>query len=146
MKKYVVKLTLEERAEFERVVKKGRAASWKVQRAWAMLKCDQSKAGPSWTDERIAEAFGCTTRSLENWRRRAVEHGPSSLLERASSGPRKPTFDGEQQARLTQLACAQAPPGHAKWSLRLLAERVVELKIVKASSHETVRRTLKKVS
>lgn len=146
MKKYVVKLTVEERAEFERVIKKGKAAAWKVQRAWAMLRCDQSEDGSAWSDEQIAAAFGCTTRSLENWRKRAVEFGPLSLLERASSGPRQRTFDGEQEARLTQLACSQAPSGRARWTLRLLAEQMVELQIVEAASHETVRRTLKKVS
>lgn len=144
MKKYVVKLTVEERAEFERLVKKGKAAAWKVQRARALLKCDQGVAGPAWTDAQIAEALECTTRSLESWRKRAVESGPSSLLERASSGPRAPKFDGEQQARLTKLACSKAPSGQLRWSLRLLAERVVELEIVASASHETIRRTLKK--
>jgi hypothetical protein len=145
-KKYVLKLTAEERAELERVVRKGRVAGWKVQRAQALLRCDQGPDGPAWTDEHIAEAYGLTTRSLESWRKRAVERGPLSLLERK---PRvrpavTPKLDGEKQARLTALACSKAPDGQARWSLRLLAERLVELDVVDAISHETVRRAMKK--
>jgi hypothetical protein len=146
-KKYVLKLTAEERAELQRVVGKGRVAGWKVLRAQALLQCDQGPDGPAWADERIAEAFGITTRSLESWRKQAVARGPLSLLERQ---PRvrpavTPKLDGEQQARLTALACSKAPAGHARWSLRLLAERLVELEIVDAIAHETVRRALKKI-
>ncbi len=144
-KKYVLKLTDEERAELERLVRKGNVAGWKVQRAQALLKCDQGPGGAAWTDERIAEAFGTTTRSLESWRKQAVERGPLSLLERkprAASVPLK--LGGENEARLTALACSQPPRGLARWSLRLLAERLVELEVVGAVSHETVRRALKK--
>jgi Homeodomain-like domain len=145
-KKYVLKLTAEERAELQRVVRKGSVAGWKVQRAQALLQCDQGPDGPAWTDEHIAEAYGMTTRSLESWRKQAVARGPLSLLERT---PRirpavTPKLDGEQQARLTALACSKAPAGHARWSLRLLAERLVELEVVESISHETVRRAMKK--
>src|SRR5262249_26057063 len=97
-----------------------------------MLQRDQGPDGPAWTDERIAEAYGITTRSRESWRKQAVERGPLSLLERQ---PRvtpavAPRLDGEKQARLTALACSKAPDGHARWSLRLLAERLVELEVV----------------
>lgn len=143
-KKYVVKLTAEERVELETLVQQGKAAGWKIQRAQALLKCDQSTDGPGWPDPRIAEAFGCTVRSLENWRKQAVERGPTSLLERKPLSPRVGKFDGENQARLTKLACSPAPAGRSRWSLRLLAERVVELEIVEAASHETIRRALKK--
>jgi transposase-like protein len=145
-KKYVLTLTAEERAELQSLVRKGRVAGWKVQRAQALLQCDSGPDGPAWTDERIAEAFGMTTRSLESWRRQAVERGPLSLLERKRrvTPAVTPKLDGEQQARLTALACSKAPEGQARWSLRLLAERLVELKIVDAISHETVRRALKK--
>lgn len=146
-KKYVLKLTAEERAELPRVVRKGRVAGWKVRRAHALLQCDQGSDGPAWADEPIAEAYGITTRSLESWREQAVEQGPLSLLGRK---PRTkpavtPKLDGEKQARLTALACSKAPDGHARWSLRLLAERLVELEVVDAISYETVRRALKKV-
>jgi hypothetical protein len=144
-KKYVLKLTAEERGELEQVVKRGKAAAWKVQRAQALLKCDQGPLGPSWPDERIAEAFGCTTRSLESWRKQGVERGPLSLLERK---PRiaQCKLDGEKEARLVKLACSKPPQGRARWTLRLLAGRLVELDIVEAISHETVRRAMKKTS
>ena len=117
-----------------------------MQRAHALLQADQGPDGPAWTDEQIAAAYGTTARSLESWRKQAVERGPLSLLQRQ---PRiapavTPKLDGEQQARLTALACSKAPEGQARWSLRLLAERLVELQVVDAISHETVRRALKK--
>jgi hypothetical protein len=147
-KKYVLKLTADERVDLERLVRRGRVAGWKVQRAQALLHCDQGPDGPAWTDERVAEAYGITTRSLESWRKRAVEAGPMALLERK---PRitpavAPKLDGEKQARLTALACSRPPEGMARWSLRLLAERLVELEVVEAVSHETVRRSLKKAN
>ena len=146
-KKYVLKLTVEERSELDRLVRKGKVAGWKVQRAQALLKFDQGPQGPAWVDGRIAEAFGVTVRCLESWRKQAVEHGPLSLLERK---PRVSTaaikLDGEREARLTALACSRPPKGLARWSLRLLAERLVELEVVEAVSHETVRRALKKAN
>jgi hypothetical protein len=145
-KKYVVKLRSEERAELEAVVSKGKTAAWKRQRAQALLKCDQGPAGPGWIDERIAEAFGCTTRCLEKWRKQAVERGPLSLLERKArvSPAVAPKLDGEKQARLVTLACSQPPQGRSRWSLRLLAGRLVEMRVVDTISHETVRQGLKK--
>jgi transposase len=140
----VLKLTSEERAELEGVIRKGKTAGWKVQRAQALLKCDQGADGPGWPDPRIAEAFGCTVRSLENWRRQAVEDGPLSLLERQPKKPRAVKLDGEKEAKLTKLACSKAPAGYGRWSLRLLAQQVVELEIVDSVSHETIRRALKK--
>jgi len=147
-KKYVLKLSPEERVELQQVVRKGKAAAWKVQRAQALLKCDQGSEGPSWADARIAEAFGCTSRSLESWRKQAVEQGPLSLLERKprESPPRTPKLDGAQEARLTALACSKPPKGRARWTLRLLAGRLVELKIVDSIGRETVRRALKKAT
>ncbi len=146
-KKYVLKLTAEERAELTRLVRKGDVAGWKVQRAQALLKFDQAPEGPAWPDARIAEAFGVTARSLESWRKRAVLDGPMALLQRK---PRAtvavPKLGGENEARLTALACSQPPKGLARWSLRLLAERLVELEVVEAVSHETVRRALKKAN
>jgi transposase len=144
-KKYVLKLTAEERGELELVVKRGKAAAWKVQRAQALLKCDQGPLGPGWSDEQAAEAFGCTTRSLESWRKQAVERGPLSLLERQPRTlPSK--LDGEKEARLVKLACSKPPDGRTRWTLRLLAGRLVELEVVGAISHETVRRAMKKTS
>jgi|SRR5262245_21029976 len=145
-KKYVLKLTADERGELEGVVQRGKAAAWKVQRAQALLKCDQGAAGPGWTDERIAEAFGCTTRSLESWRKQAVERGPLSLLERKPRPAAALKLDGAKEARLVKLACSRPPQGRGRWTLRLLADRLVELDVVGSISHETVRRAMKKTS
>src|SRR5262245_17216219 len=145
VKKYVLKLICGERGELAQVAKRGKAAAWKVQRAQALLQCDQGEEGPGWPDEQVAQAYGCTTRSLESWRKQAVERGPLSLLER------KPRIqigklDGDKEARLVKLACSQAPKGCARWTLRLLAARLVEVEIVESISYETVRRAMKKMS
>lgn len=103
-KKYVVKLAGDEREELEALVRKAKVARWKLQRAQAILAFDQGDRGLAWPDSRIAEAYGCTTRSLENWRKQAVEQGPLSLLERKPSVGAGPKLDGEQEARLTKLA------------------------------------------
>ena len=145
-KRYVVKLTVAERSELGELVRKNKAASWKLQRAQALLKCDQGPHGPGWSDARIVEAFGGTTRSLENWRKQAVECGPLSLLERKPQAIRATALDGEQEAQVTKLACSQPPAGRARWTLRLLSRRAVELEIVETVSHETVRRVLKKAN
>jgi transposase-like protein len=147
-KKYILKLTANERVDLERLVRRGHVAGWKVQRAQALLHCDQGPDGPAWTDERVAEAYGITARSLESWRKRAVEAGPMALLERkARTTPAAALkLDGEKQARLTALACSKPPDGLARWSLRSLAERLVELEVVETVSHETVRRSLKKAN
>jgi transposase-like protein len=142
---YVLKLTREERGELKGVVKSGKAAGWKIQRAQALLKCDQGANGPGWIDDRIAEAFGCTRRSVENWRKQAMERGPLSLLERKPrSDVGRTKLDGEGEARLVQLACSQAPAGYARWSLRLLANKLVALEVVNSISHESVRGVMKK--
>ena len=114
-KKYVLKLTAEERVELENIVTKGKAAGWKIQRVQILLKCDQGPEGPAWTDDDIAAAYGCTRRSVENWRKQAVEEGPLSLLERkprSDKGTCK--LDGEGEAQLTKLACSQAPAGSTR--------------------------------
>jgi hypothetical protein len=148
VKKYVLKLTADERGALEQLVRKGKAAGWKAQPAQALLQCDQGPQGPGRTDERIAEAYACSARSLESWRTQAVEAGPLSLLQRKGRGRPAiaPKLDGEKEARLTALACSQPPKGPVRWSLRLLAERLVELEVVEAISHETVRRAMKKMT
>jgi hypothetical protein len=145
-KKYVLKLTEEERAVLDRLVRKGNAAGWKIRRAQALLKSDQGPDGPAWTDQRTAEAYGVTTRCLESWRRQAVERGPLSLLEHKPrvKAPPPPKFGGEVEARLMALASSRPPKGAARWSLRLLAKRLVELGVVESISYETVRRALRK--
>jgi len=151
-KKYRIKLTEDERSIFGEVIqgKRGRqnVAAWKVQRAHVMLKCDEGEDGPAWTDEKLSEAFGATRRSIENWRKKAVEEGPLSVLERKKriSPPTPPILDGEGEAQLAKLACSTPANGRNRWTLRLLAEQLVELNIVEAISPETVRRAMKKTN
>ena len=147
---YRIKLTEKEREIFAKVSKGKRGklniAAWKVQRANSMLKCDESEAGPAWSDEMIAEAFGTTTRSVENWRKQAYERGPLSLLERKKrlTPPTPPILDGEKEAQLTKLACSEAPDGRSRWTLQMLADKLVELEIVESISADTVGRVQKK--
>lgn len=143
-KKHVLKLTASQRAELARLVRKGNVPGWKMQRAQALLHCDQGAEGPAWPDARIAEAFGVTTRSLESWRKRAVLDGPMALLRRnPRATPPALKLGGANEARLTDLVCSPQPRGQAQWSLRRLAERLVELQVIETVSHETVRRALK---
>jgi hypothetical protein len=151
-KKYRIKLTEDERSVFREITKgrRGRQniAVWKVQRANVMLKCDESEGSPAWTDEELSEAFGATTRSIENWRKKAVEEGPLSVLERKKrmSPPTPPILDGDGEAQLAKLACSTPANGRNRWTLRLLAEQLVELNIVETISRETVRRAMKKTN
>ena len=144
-KRYVLKLTPEERRDLERLTRRGVAAAGKVTRARALLLCDAGGAGPAWTDARIAESLGVTVRSLESWRKRACEEGPLESLERRKRAWVPPTrLDGDGEARLVKLACSAPPRGRGRWTLRLLAARLVELEVVEAISRETVRQVLKK--
>jgi hypothetical protein len=145
--RHIVHLTKDERHELEQLVRQGRVAGWRIKRAQALLKCDQGAHGLGWTDARIAEAFEMTTRSLENWRKQAVERGPLSLLQRKKrDGSKQCKLDGAGEARLTQLACSQPPEGHARWSLQMLADELVALEVVDSISYETVRRTMTKTA
>lgn len=141
---YIVRLTDQERHELLLVVKKLKGTSQKVRRAQILLKADAD--GPGWTDQRIAEAFGCRTKTVENIRQRLVEEGFEETLngaKRAQPAVEK-LLDGEQEAQIIATRLGSPPVGYANWTLRLLARKVVELKIVEAISYETVRRTLKK--
>jgi hypothetical protein len=144
LKKYIVRLTDEERETLQRVVGKFKGSSQKVRRAQVLLKADAD--GPGWTDARIAEAFGCRTKTVENIRERFVTEGFQITLDGQPrlKPPCPKLLDGEQEAKVIALRLGPPPPGFANWSLRLLAERVVALEIVESISHETVRRTLKK--
>jgi transposase-like protein len=143
--KHVVKLTTDERRELEQLTRYGRAAGWKLRRAQALLKCDQAAGAPGWADAKIAEALDVTPRSLENWRKQAVERGPMSLLERqAQDRSKHRKLDGAGEARLVKLACSTPPEGRSRWSLRLLADQLVVLEVVDSIGHECVRQTLKK--
>jgi hypothetical protein len=143
-KKYVVRLSDGERLELTAVVHKLAGTSQKVKRAMILLKADVD--GPAWTDERIAEAFSCRTRTIEKLRQRLVERGFAEALhgKLRETPPVAGLLNGEQEARVIALRLGSPPKGFANWSLRLLAQRIVALEIVPAISHETVRRTLKK--
>ncbi len=146
VKTYVVRLTDEERKMLVGVVKKLSGSSQKVRRAQILLKADAD--GPGWTDARIAEAFDCRVRTIEKLRKRFVEEGFEVALngQQRASPPRKKILDGEQEAKVIALRLGPAPEGCGNWSLRLLADKVVELEIVDSISHETVRQTLKKTA
>lgn len=143
-KKYIVRLTDAERGTLRDVIRKLKGSSHKVRRAQILLKADAD--GPAWTDKRIAEAFDCRTKTVEDIRQRLVTEGFQITLDgkRPATPSRQPVFDGGQQAKVIALRLGPPPKGFANWSLRLLAEKVVELEIVESVSHETVRRTLKK--
>jgi Homeodomain-like domain len=143
-KKYIVRLTEEERCELREVIKKLKGSSQKVRRAQILLKADIE--GANWTDERIAEAFDCRTKTVENIRQRLVEKGFTETLNgaRRDTPPTPKRLDGEQEAQVIALRLGLPPKGYANWSLRLLSRKVVELGIVDTVSHETLRRTLKK--
>ena len=143
-KKYIVRLTGEERNVLRDVVKKLKGTSQKVRRAHVLLKADAD--GPNWTDKKIAEAFFCRTKTVENIRQRLVTDGFEIALngKKRETPPRQKLLDGEQEAKVIALRLGEPPKGFASWTLRLLAEQVVELEIVDSISHETVRQTLKK--
>jgi transposase len=146
-KKYIVRLSAEERGELESLVKKGRAAARQRRHAEILLKADKGDLGPAWKDEDICEAFDVNVRTVERLRRRRVEEGLEEALNgQKPGGGKNPKLDGEQEAHLIALACSEAPGGASHWSLRLLAERLVELDYVDGISHETVRQVLKKTN
>ena len=143
-KKYLVDLTDDERSSLREVVKKLKGTSQKVKRANILLKADAS--GPGWTDARIAEAFDCRTKTVENIRQRFVESGFDVVLQgkKRDTPPTAKLLDGEQEAKIIAMRLGTPPKGYGKWTLRLLARKVVELEIIDSVSYQTVRRTLKK--
>ena len=147
-KKYVVRLEAEERERLQRLASKGRTAAQKITHARLLLQADVSEAGAGWPDRQIAEGLGVTVRTIESVRQRFVEEGLESALERkkqaAPSVPQK--LDGAKEAKLVAICCSKPPEGRRRWTLHLLADRLVELRIVDSISPETVRQTLKKTS
>lgn len=145
--RYKVTLTQEERGQLESLTRSGKAAAAKFVHARALLLCDAGAHGDPWTVADVAAALGVTARTIEHLKQRFVEEGIESALERR---PRittpKVTFDGEFDARLTALACSPAPSGRARWTLRLLAQKAVELKLTPSVSPMTVQRALKKTN
>ena len=145
-KRYIVRLTPEEREYLYDLIKKGKRPAYKIRHANILLKADED--GPSLTDVQIAEIFSAHKRTVAGIRKRFVEEGLESALGRKkqSAPSRKRSFDGEGEARLIALSCGDPPEGCSGWTLRLLADKAVELNIVEEVSHETVRKTLKKTN
>jgi hypothetical protein len=143
-KKYIVRLTDEEREELKTIVNKLKGTSQKVRRAQILLKTDAD--GPNWTDQKIAEAFSCRRQTVEKIRQRLVERRFRETLNGAKREhpATEKLLNGDQEARVIALRLGPPPKGYANWTLRLLARKVVELEIVDSISYETVRRTLKK--
>ncbi len=145
-KKYVVRLTKDEREHIEKLLRRGRAHARKLLYARILLKADAD--GPDhWTDERIADAFEVSTATVARERRRFCEEGLEvALMPRKPGRPRRRVLDGRAEAHLVALSCSEPPEGRERWSLRLLADRMVELGYADELSYETVRRTLKKTA
>jgi transposase len=145
-KKYVVRLTEEERTQIERLLRRGKAHARKLLYGRILLKADAS--GPDhWTDERIADAFEVSTATVARERQRYYEDGLEvALMPKKPGRPRRRVLDGRAEAHLIALSCSDPPEGRERWSMRLLADRMVELGHVDTVSYETVRRTLKKTS
>lgn len=148
MKKYKVTLTADERQSLHALVAAGKAAAKKLAHARILLKADAVPNGPGWTDERIAEAVEVNRTTVEQVRQRFVEQGlEAALVRKKQDRPsRERKLDGDGEARLIALACSRPPRGRAAWTLRLLADRLVELAVVDAISPETVRQVLKKTN
>ena len=146
MKKYIIRLTQAEREWLRDLVKKGKAAAYRIKHANILLKADAD--GPAWIGKRIAEAFGCHVRTVENVRRRCVLQGLEAALERKEQArPRRERkLDGEGEARLIALACSESPEGRDRWTLELLADQLVRLEVVDSICAQTVRRTLKETN
>lgn len=143
-KKYIVRLTDQEREELLMVIRKLKGSSQKVRRAQVLLKADAN--GPGWTDQQIADAFSCRRQTVEQLRQRLVESGFEETLngKQRARPPVEKRLNGKQEAQIIALRLGPPPAGYAHWSLRLLARKVVELELVESVSHETIRRTLKK--
>lgn len=146
--RYRVTLMESERAELEALTRNGKTGAKKFINARALLLCDAGPLGPAWTVANIAKALGVTSRTIEHIKKRFVEEGLAVALERKQREipPRTVVFDGEFEARLTALACSEAPEGHARWTVRLLADKAVELKFASSVSHMTAHRILKKAN
>ena len=145
-KKYIVRLTREERNELEALVRKGKTQAYRIKHANILLAADAD--GPNWSDREAATVFGCHQNTVRNVRQRLVEHGLGAALARKKQEcpSRMKKLEGEKEARLIAVACSKPPTGRAKWTLRMLADKLVTLDVVDAISHETVRQTLKKTS
>ena len=147
-KKFIVKLDTDERTRLNDLISKGKAAAKAILKARILLKADQSESGEGWPDEKIAKALDTNITMVERVRAKLVEDGLDATLARKKreTPPIAPIFDGAAQAQLVALACSAPPEGFARWTIRLLAEKVVERQIVPAAHFNTVNRALKKTN
>jgi transposase len=146
-KKYIVALSAEARETLESLTTTGKASAYKLNHARILLKADINQDGGAWQDHDISDALDISVSTIERVRQRLVEQGLDAALSRQTPSRTKPRLlDGQQEAHLIALACAETPQGQGKWSVRLLADRLVELGCVERISHETVRQTLKKTN
>ena len=145
-KRYIVRLSKAEQQSLKDLVSVGKSAAYKIKHANILLKIDIN--GPGWTDEQAASAFSCHRNTVANLRQRLVEQGLEAALQRKSQQrpSRQPVCDGDAEAKLIALRCGEPPDGYARWTLRLLADKVVEQEIVSTICHETVRQVLKKMN
>ena len=147
-KKYIVELDAAERERLNALISKGKAPAKALLKARILLKADQAEGGPGWLDAEIVDALETNLMMVMRVRETFVTKGLDAVLTRKKreTPPTPPIFDGEAQAKLTALACSQPPDGHARWTIRLLAEHVVERNIVPAAHYNTVGRALKKTT
>jgi hypothetical protein len=146
VKKYIVRLSTEGRQQLETLIRKGKGPARRLLKARILLKADVSDAGPGWSDSRIIAALDTSPSMLYRVRKQLVEEGFEAVLSRKQRATPAVAriFDGEKEARLIALACSKPPKGRARWTLRLLENKVVELGIVDRVSDTTIHRTLKK--
>jgi transposase len=146
--RYRVTLTKEERKELDAMTRRGKTHARRFIHARALLLCDAGADGPAWNVADVATALGVTSRAIEHLKKRFVEDGFEAALSRKprEKPPREVIFDGAFEARLITLACSDAPDGRRRWTVRLLADKAIELKFAESVSHMTVQRVLKKTN
>ena len=146
VKRFIVELTEAERDELKSIVRKGKGRAYRIKHANILLKADANSEG--WSDKRISEAFSCHVNTVANVRQRWVESGPEAALGRKKQDDttRRRLVDGNAEAKIIALRCSNPPEGHSRWTLQLLADRLVELKVFDSICPETVRKTLKKTN
>jgi len=147
MKRYIVELTSEERSQLQQIVAKGNTTAYRIKYSQILLKADQSKDGPGWSDPKIAESFECHVSTIYRLRKHLVEEGFDTILQHGNAGKRKQRkLDGKAEAYLIALACGEPPKGRQRWTVRLLADELVALGIVDSCGKTTVHETLKKTN
>jgi len=148
MKKYIVKLSEDERETLKKIITSGRGPARMFTRARILMKADQGQHGPSWGDEKISDALDVTIQTIERIRKQLVEEGLDAALSRRQYKQKvsRKKIDGDVEAHLIALSCSEPPEGFARWTLRLLADKIVELGYLENISHEAIRQTLKKTN